>query len=215
MYKYSTMNEQSLRESNGILAAAAERVAVGEVIPASPAQLAEEVGIENRLAVARAVRALLARGRLEQEGDRYRLLDATPLEPGEPATVRRPSRRRSRQLPQAEDDGLPTYEQVGRAIVERLIELSAESAELRAALERARSESEAARREALEATRAASRDRQRATQVEEESRALRQRLEMTESNLRRIIEAAQRRPAAPLEDSDAQAILDVLSKKNA
>lgn len=210
------MNEQSLRESNGILAAAAERAEVGEVIPATPAELAQEVGIENRLAVARAVRALLARGRLEQEGDRYRLLDARPLEPGERATVRRPTRRRARRREaEADDEGLPTYEQVGRAIVERLIELSAETAELRVSLERARAESEAARREALEATRAASRDRQLATQVEQESRTLRQRLEMTESNLRRIIEAAQRRPAAPLEDSDAKAILDVLSKKDA
>jgi len=210
------MNEQSLRESNGILAAAAERAEVGEVVPATPAELAQEVGIENRLAVARAVRALLARGRLEQEGERYRLLDATPLEPGEPATVRRPTRKRTRRRDaESGDEGLPTYEQVGRVIVERLIELSAETAELRASLERARAESEAARREALEATRAASRDRQRAAQIEQESRALRQRLEMTESNLRRIIEAAQRRPATPLEDSDAKAILDVLSKKDA
>lgn len=210
------MNEQSLRESNGILAAAAERTEVGEVIPATPAELAQEVGVGDRLAVARAVRALLARGRLEQEGDRYRLLDARPLEAGEPATVRRPSRRRARRRePEARGDGLPTYEQVGRLILERLIELSAESAELRASLERARSESEAARREALEATRAASRERQRASEIEQESRALRQRLEMTESNLRRIIEAAQSRPAAPLEDSDARAILDVLSKKDA
>lgn len=209
------MNEQSLRESNGILAAAAERTEVGDLIPATPAELAQEVGVRDRLAVARAVRALLARGRLEQEGDRYRLLDARPLEAGEPATVRRPTRRRGRREPEVEDDGLPTYEQVGRAIVERLIELSAESAELRASLERSRSESEAARREALEATRAASRERQRASDMEQETRALRQRLEMTESNLRRIIEAAQNRPGASLEDSDAKAILDVLSKKDA
>ncbi|HEX6263059.1 MAG TPA: hypothetical protein VF097_09455 [Actinomycetota bacterium] len=210
------MNEQSLRESNGILAAAADRAAVGELIPATPAELAREVGVDDRLAVARAVRALLARGRLEQEGDRYRLLDTRPLERGEPATVRRPSRRRARSREaETQDEGFPTYEQVGKAIVERLIELSAESAELRASLERARSESEAARREALEATRAASRERQRATDLEQESRTLRQRLEMTESNLRRIIEAAQSRPAARLEDSDAKAILDVLSKKDA
>lgn len=210
------MNEQSLRESNGILAAAAERADVGELIPATPAELAQEVGVADRLAVARAVRALLARGRLEQEGDRYRLVDPRPLEPGEAASVRRPSRRRDRRREaRAEEDGLPTYEQVGRAIVERLIELSAEASELRASLERSRAESEAARREALEATRAASRERQRAAEMEQESRALRQQLEMTESNLRRIIEVAQSRPAAPLEDSDAKAILDVLSKKDA
>lgn len=210
------MNEQSLRESNALLAAAAARVGPGELIPATPAELAAESGIENRLAVARAVRALLARGRLEQEGDRYRLLDATPLEPGERATVRRPSRRRAtRRREPAEEEGLPTYEQVGRAIVDRLIELSAETSELRSALERSRAEAEAARREALDAARAAARDRKRMGDLEEEAATVRRRLEMTEANLRSIVEAARSRPASPIENSDAQAILDVLSKRDA
>lgn len=208
------MNEQSLRESNGLLEAAARRAGPGELIPATPAELAAESGIANRLAIARAVRALLARGRLSQEGDRYRLLDARPLEPGEPATVRRPTRRRPKAAPQL-SDGVPTYEQVGRSIVERLIELSAEVAELRAALERARRESEAARREALEATRSAARERQRVLDADQEARALRQRLEMTEANLRRIIDSAKGRTAAPMEDTDAKAILDVLSRRDA
>lgn len=210
------MNEQSLRESNALLAAAAERTEPGELVSASPAELAAESGIQDRLAVARAVRALLARGRLEQEGDRYRLVDASPLQPGERASVRRPSRRRPRagRTP-AEEEGPPTYEQVGRAIVDRLIELSAETSELRAALERARAEAEAARREALEAAREAARDRQRMGDVKEEAATLRRRLEMTEANLRSIVEAARNRPAAPIESSDAQAILDVLSKRDA
>lgn len=208
------VNEQSLRECNGLLEAAARVAAPGEVLSAAPAELAQEAGITNRLAVARAVRALLARGRLAQEGDRYRLLDARPLEQGEPASVRRPTRRRARSSARA-DRGVPTYEQVGRSIVERLIELSAEVAELRAALERTRREAEAARREALEATRTAARDRQRVLDADQETRALRQRLEMTESNLRRIIDAAKDRPAAPMEDGDAQAILDVLSSRDA
>jgi hypothetical protein len=38
---------------------------------------------------------------------------------------------------------------------------------------------------------------------------------MTESNLRTVIEAARNRPASPLEDTDAQAILDILSSKGA
>jgi hypothetical protein len=36
---------------------------------------------------------------------------------------------------------------------------------------------------------------------------------MTEANLRTMVEAARTRPAAPLEDSDAQAILDILATK--
>jgi hypothetical protein len=208
------VNEQSLSESNAILAAAAERADVGDFIPSSPAELAAGSGITNRLSVARAVRALMSRGRIAQEGSRYRLLDARPLDPGEPATVRRPSRRRTRQREDGEViDDRPTYEGLGRAVIERLIELSAESAELRSALDRARVEADAARREAVEITRRAGEDRRRAEGLEDEVAALRRRLDMTETNLRTVVEAAKARPASPLEDADAQAILDVLSAK--
>lgn len=209
------MNERSLQESNALLAAASARARPGEVIPATPLELASESGIDNRLAIARAVRALLARGRLAQEGDRYRLVDERPLEPGERATVRRPSRRRSKPPAARSEEALPTYEQVGRVIIERLIEASAETSELRAGLERLGTEAEAARREALEATREAARDRERVQELEQEAAALRRRLEMTEANLRSIVQAAQSRPASPIEDSDAKAILDVLGKRDA
>jgi hypothetical protein len=209
------VNTQSLSESNAILEAAAERTEVGEVIASPPAELAAGSGITNRLSVARAVRALMSRGRIAQEGSRYRLLDSRPLEPGEPATVRRPSRRRrARQEHDGEViDERPTYEGLGRAVIERLIELSAEAAELRSALDRARVEADAARREAVEVTRRAGEDRRRADGLEDEVASLRRRLEMTETNLRTVVEAAKTRPASPLEDADAQAILDVLSAK--
>lgn len=210
------MNEQSINESNALLAAAAGRTTPGELIPGSPAELAQEAGIETRLSVARAVRALMARGRIAQEGSRYRLLDARPVEPGEQASVRRPVRRRRRgeSQPEPSQDGPPTYEQLGRTLIERLIEISAEAAELRAALERARGEAEAARREAVEVRREAAADRRRAEGLEDEAIALRKRLEMTESNLRTVVEAAKSRPASPLEDTDAKAILDILSRKD-
>lgn len=204
-----------MKESNAILAAAAVRCNAGELISATPAELAQEAGIENRLAVARAVRALLARGRIGQEGSQYRLLDPRPLEPGEPASVKRPTRRRGAARSSTGEDGggRPTYEEVGRAIVERLIELSAEISELRASLERSRGEAESARREALEAMRQAARDRRRVLDAEQVASSLRKQLDMTESNLRAIVEAAKSRPATPLDDDDARAILDVLSKK--
>jgi hypothetical protein len=44
---------------------------------------------------------------------------------------------------------------------------------------------------------------------------LKRRLEMTESNLRTVVEAASKRPSSPLEDNDAKAILDILATKNA
>ena len=210
------MNEQSLKESNAILAAAAARVEVGQMIPASPAELAAESGIEARLSVARAVRALMARGRLAQEGGGYRLLDAKPVEPGEAASVRRPIRRRraAQRGPEAQEGGPPTYEDLGRRLIDRLFEISAEAAELRAALERVRGEAEAARREAMEARREAAADRRRAEGLEDEVAGLRKQLEMTETNLRTVVEAAKNRPSSPLEDTDARAILDILSRKD-
>ena len=208
------MNQKSISESNSLLAAAQGRTQPGELIPASPAELARDSGIEDRLGVARAIRALMARGRISQEGDRYRLLDARPLEPGEPATVRRPTRRRRRaSLGEAGGDGPPTYEGVGRAVIERLIELSAELSELRASLDRSRTEAETARREAVEINHQATLDRRRAQGLEDQVGALKRRLEMTEANLRTVVQAAKSRPASPLEDTDARAILDILSAK--
>lgn len=206
------MNEQSMKESNAILEAAVARAEVGELIPGSPAELADEASITNRLSAARAVRALMARGRIERDGDAYRLLDSRPLDPGEPASVRRPIRRR-RDAERAGKSGPPTYDQVGRLVIERLIELSAETAELRTSLERARSEAEAARREAIEITRSAATDRRRAQLMEDEIGVLKRRLEMTESNLRTVVQAAKDRPASPLDDGDAKAILDILSAR--
>lgn len=208
------MNERSIAESNALLAAAAQHAREGEEIPVSPAELAREAGIENRLAIARAVRALLSRGRLGQEGSGYRLLDARPLEPGEKASVRRPVRRRSREeeaTPPESD--VPSYEEVGRVVIERLIEASAEVAELRAVTDRLREEAESTRREAMEIRREAARDRDRAQEAVEEARTLRQRLEMTEANLREVLEAARSRSAAPMGDADARAILDILGKR--
>ncbi|MGH2711648.1 MAG: hypothetical protein ACRDH9_10655 [Actinomycetota bacterium] len=210
------MNETSLRDSNALLAAAVSRSSIGDLIPASPAELARDSGVEDRLSVARAVRALMSRGRIAQEGASYRLLDGRPLEPGEQASVRRPTKRRRR----AGADGSspasaePTYDGLGRSMIERLIELSADVSELRTALERARSEGEAARREAVEVTRRAADDRRKAQRLEDEVTALKRRLEASEANLRTVVEAAKTRPSAAVDDTDTKAILDILSTKN-
>ena len=210
------MNEQSLQESNALLAVAADRTEVGQIISASPAELARDCGIESRLSAARAIRALLARGRIAQENGGYRLLDARPLSPGEPATVRRPTRRRRAAPPPEEpEEGPPTYDGLGRSLIERLIEVSAEAAELRAALERSRGEADAARREGVEVNRQAAGDRRRAEQLEDEVSTLRKRVEMTEANLKTVLEAAKGREPARLEDTDTKAILDILSRKDA
>ena len=160
----------------------------------------------------------MSRGRIAQEGASYRLLDGRPLEPGEPASVRRPIKRKRRSGGDGDAASAakePTYDGLGRSVIERLIELSAEVSELRTALERARGEGEAARREAVEVTRRAADDRRRAQSLEDDLTAMKRRLEMTESNLRTVVEAANSRPSSPLEDTDAKAILDILSTTEA
>ncbi|HEU4355016.1 MAG TPA: hypothetical protein VFT27_05455, partial [Actinomycetota bacterium] len=77
------MNQESLERANAFLAAIAARVQPGEPLEITPTQLGRDIGVEEPLAAARAVRALLARRRLEAEGGRYRLLDASPIQPGE------------------------------------------------------------------------------------------------------------------------------------
>jgi hypothetical protein len=49
--------------------------------------------------------------------------------------------------------------------------------------------------------------------MEDEIGVLKRRLEMTESNLRTVVQAAKDRPASPLDDGDAKAILDILSAR--
>src|SRR3954469_20101756 len=76
------MNDESLQRANAFLAAVSERAAVGEVLQETPAEIGRVLGLPDPLSTARAVRALIARRRLEAANGSYRLLDATPLEAG-------------------------------------------------------------------------------------------------------------------------------------
>ncbi|MEO8424564.1 MAG: hypothetical protein ABI595_11740, partial [Actinomycetota bacterium] len=72
------MNPQSLDRANAFLAAVAARTEVGEVLPGTPADIGHELAFPDALSTARAVRALIARRRLEPADGSYRLLDARP-----------------------------------------------------------------------------------------------------------------------------------------
>src|SRR5438874_10430416 len=94
------MNDESLQRANAFLAAVVERGAVGEVMTDTPAEIGRALGLPDALSTARAVRALIARRRLEPANGSYRLLDAKPVDAGEKESIgRRPRRgaaRRSR-----------------------------------------------------------------------------------------------------------------------
>ena len=87
------MNEQSLERVNAFLSAVAERTQKGELLESTPAEIGRELGFPDPLSIARAVRALVARRRLEPAGGSYRLLDATPVAVGERETIERKGRR--------------------------------------------------------------------------------------------------------------------------
>src|SRR6185295_8854866 len=102
------------------------------------------------LSTARAVRALIARRRLEAAEGSYRLLDARPVDAGEREVLgRRPRKPREAKATKsggsAASSSAPMYSDVGRAAVDRLVELGREAAELRASLRTAREEARASR----------------------------------------------------------------------
>jgi len=207
------VNEESLNRVNAFLAAISARVQVGDVVTVTPADIGREVGLPEPLAAARAVRALLARRRLEVADGGYRLIDARPVDPGERESIaRQPRKRRKARAGSTTSPGAasgrPTYSEVGREVVERLIELGREAGTLRGHLRTAREESRDAREAKDEAER-------RAAVLSERVRELEARLEMAESNLRTMLIAAKgsSREAA-MGDAEMEAILGVLKEND-
>ena len=200
------VNEESLQRANAFLAAVASRATPGELIDLSPSELGREIGVAEPLAAARAVRALLARRRLEAVDGRYRLLDASPIEAGEREQVPRPRRAARREPSQAKQQasGRATYSEIGREVVERTIELGREVGTLRGALRTAREEARESREARDEAER-------RAQQLSSRVKELEARAEMAETNLRTLLAAARGTGRdAPLGDTEMEAILGVL-----
>jgi hypothetical protein len=200
------VNQESLERANAFLAAVASRVGPGEALEVGPADIARDMGLPEPLAAARAVRALLARRRLEMVDGKYRLVDPRPIEPGEREQVPRPHRPRSTRQPAAEPgpSSRPTYSEIGREAIERMIELGREVASLRAGLRTAREEAHESREARDEAER-------RAQALVSRVRDLEARAEMAESNLRTLLAAARASGREiPVGDTEMEAILGVL-----
>jgi hypothetical protein len=206
------MNEQSLQRVNAFLGAVAARTATGAVLEVTPAELGRDLGFPDPLSTARAVRALIARKRLEPAMGSYRLLDPTPVGADEKEAITRP-RRRGQKATRAEGRGrLPSdraaFSDLGRAVVDKLIDVGRENAQLRAELRTAREE--------LRGLRVARDDAEhRARTHAEKHRELESRAEMAESNLRTLLASARGREThasseGPVSDSEMEAILGVL-----
>jgi len=203
------VNDQSLERVNAFLAAVAQRVQPGEVLRETPAEIGRELAFPDALSAARAVRALIARRRLEAAQGSYRLIDASPVGSAERESIERPRRRRksgptsTRAAEPA--NGRPTYSAVGREVVERLIELGREVGSLRANLKAAREEARVAREAREDAER-------RAQSLGARVHDLESRAEMAEANLRNVLAAAKVREHrdAHVGDSEMEAILGVL-----
>jgi hypothetical protein len=204
------VNQESLERANAFLAAVAARANAGELVDVTPAELGREIGVDEPLAAARAIRALLARRRLEAVDGRYRLLDARPIEPGEREQVPRPRRTKTpSSTPKGkgpvEHGGRRTsYSDIGREAVERLVELGREVGALRGALR-------TAREEAREAQAARDDAERRAATLAARTKELEARAEMAEANLRTLLAAAKGAGRdAPVGDTEMEAILGVL-----
>jgi len=210
------VNEESLQRANDFLAAVAARTQAGEVMAVTPAEIGREIGLPDPLSAARAVRALIARRRLEPSQGSYRLIDARPVDPQERETIERPPRRPrrgpARKAEAADEPGRASYSAVGREVVEKLIELGRDVATLRAGLKTAREEARASREARIEAE-------QRADHLAGRVRDLEARAEMAEANLRSLLATARgagREPRdASIADSEMEAILGVLKGEDA
>jgi hypothetical protein len=204
------MNDESLQRANAFLLAVSERVAVGEVLTDTPAEIGRALGMPDALSTARAVRALIARRRLEPANGSYRLLDSRPVDAGEKESIgRRPRRARGAAGPRrgrAASGGPSGYSDLGRAVVDKLVDLGRENAQLRAEARTLREETREARARMDDAER-------RARTSSEKARELEGRAEMAESNLRALLASARGsnvRPDAPVGDAEMAAILGVL-----
>jgi len=203
------LNEQSLEAANAFLRVAAETTQPGEVLGQPPAEIGKAAGLPNPLAVARAVRALAARRRLEVEDGQYRLLDGRPLDPGEPESVpRAPRRRKARRRAggRAEPTGerKATYADLGRSVLDRVIEMGRETAEAVAGAEHLRREVKENKAARIEAE-------QRASRLFDRVKELEAKLDMAEANLRTVLTAARGRGAtAGPADSEMEAVLRIL-----
>lgn len=184
------------------------------MLPGTPADIGHELAFPDALSTARAVRALIARRRLEAAEGSYRLLDARPVDAGEREVLgRRPRKPRDtasspagRGAASSPSSSTPMYSDVGRAAVDRLVELGREVAALRASLRAAREEARASREARVGAE-------QRAGVLSAKVRELDARAEMAESNLRTLLASVRGREAqrdAPVGDSEMEAILGVL-----
>ena len=182
------MNDESLERVNAFLAAVAGRTEVGAVMDVTPAEVGRDLGFPDALSTARAVRALIARKRLEPALGSYRLLDARPVDASEREAIgRRPRKPRERPVAAgaagaaaAIDSPTPTS---GRASVDRLIDLGREVGTMRAGLRQAREEARDSRQARDEAER-------RASTLTDRVRELEARAEMAESNLRTLLASA-------------------------
>jgi hypothetical protein len=205
------LNDQSLQAANAFLAVASASTQPGEFLDRPPADIGKDAGLPNPLAVARAVRALAARRRLEQEDGRYRLLDGRPLDPGEPESVpRTPRRRKARRKGASRGEGAAaadrrtSYADLGRAVVERVIELGREAGEAVAGADHLRREAKENKAARIEAE-------ARAARLFDRVKELETKLEMAEANLRTVLAAARGRgaTAAPT-DNEMEALLRIL-----
>src|SRR4029077_7570942 len=119
----AVMNPQSLDRANAFLEAVAARTEVGGVLPGTPADIGHQLAFPDALSTARAVRALIARRRLEPADGSYRLLDARPVDPGEREVVGRRARKKGRASSSSSGPAATgsMYSDVGRAAVDRLV----------------------------------------------------------------------------------------------
>jgi Xaa-Pro aminopeptidase len=198
------VKDETLQKVNDLLAELAKEAGPDGTVRRAPALVAEQVGLRTGLETARAMRALLARKRIENDDSGYRIISTDPIQPGEPLAIV-PQRRKRPVADRGEEPDrsvppAPSYSDIGRAVIDRLVELTREVGELRAG----RGTEERARMEAAE---------RRAGAAEQRAKELEVKLDMAEANLREVLRAAQMARGtggSSITDPEAAAVLRFL-----
>ncbi len=215
----AVVNEQSLQRVNAFLGAVAERTQVGEVLSVTPAEMGRDLGFPDPLVDGEGGSGPYRPQAAGAGQGSYRLLAPslsrqTRRSRSTPPSQAQKSRRADGRGRMPSDSRRLAYSDLGRAVVDKLIDLGRETAQLRASFRTAREETRSLR---------AARDdaEGRAHAHAEKHRELESRAEMAESNLRTLLASVRasstRGPAADarVSDSEMEAILGVLKGNDA
>jgi hypothetical protein len=208
--KWRRVARTNLHELANRLLAALVQESENEVFEGKLRQVAAEAGL-NSVRSAEAIKLLEDLGRIEvvQRGRRgrntiigVRSTDEITLEDAEAMLPSRAARRQTKL----------TYDEIGRSVVDRLLELARDDGLRAAQVEAFARERDQQREQIQELEQSVASSNRRETDLRIKLKAAEEALQRAEENMRRAMgpQRGSGQKASPIEDEDARAVLDIL-----